>query len=505
MRACLGEARAGPFGARGRTRTRAGHVEQRLAHARCRPPFSPSRTRRPLLSFPRPCPALACPFLLRSLALGADCAEGGRPSTRSHSCSSLGCARRRRALSVERARRALSLRRPLAPPLLPRRHATQQRALPRARLRALSASASTTLALSIVVVGDGAEKERRCRARRRPFPRRGLRSWTTPCALSCVLCWLVSTPCACAPGLNAINIATARRSTAHRPSSRCPLNARLGLRRVLLPVAFVVVRHEHAPFAHRHRPFSSYSASPVPAICINTVIAVESLRKPAAAFFVVSRGVLLHESTGRYAAVLRVALGASRCAPHRVLLLQSWQGAPHRRGLPGRTLLHALSARDGGLMPHRHSPARARRLRRLCARSTSRAGAARRRLLSSTRATRLSAPPPCPCPAPSTLPFGLERSPASVRPAAPRPFRRVLPCTARLHAVQHGDASSCCRTPASTPPCRDAQQLLSFPGLCQCLTPPWPSCSPCCAFCCMCRAPLLARACTTLNATSSHA
>ena len=301
----------------------------------------------------RPCPALACPLLLRSLATGAG-AEGGRPSPRAHSCSSLGCALHRRALSVARARRAPVPAPSPAPLLLPRRHAAQQRTLPRARLRALSASASTTLALSIVVVGDGAEKERRCRARRRPFPRRGLRSWTTPCALSCVLCWLVSTPCACAPGLNAINIATARRSTAHRSSTRGPLNARLGLRRVLLPAAFHASRHEHVASAHRppllfffgvacarqlHQHGDLGRVAPQARRCVLR----RQPRRPAAR---VDRGAAT--------LALRSAPGPSRYAPHCVLLLLARQGAPHRRGSLGER--PSPRAQGAGRRAHASSP-----------------------------------------------------------------------------------------------------------------------------------------------------
>ena len=205
------------------------------------------------LSCPRPCPALAFPPPSALLGCG-----GGRRRRTLFDALSLRFFSRlcpaRRALSVGRARRAPAPAPTPAPLPLPRRHAAQQRVLPRARLRALSAPASATLAFSIVVVGDGVEKGRRCGARRCPFPHRGLRSWTTSRALSCILCWPASSPCARARGLHSINNATAGRSTAHRPSSRGALKARLGLRRVLLPVAFLHARHEHAASAHRPRP-----------------------------------------------------------------------------------------------------------------------------------------------------------------------------------------------------------------------------------------------------------
>ena len=129
------------------------------------------------------------------------------------------------------------------------------------------------------------------------------------------------------------------------------------------------------------RPYSSSSASPVLAIYINAVIAAESLRMPATAVFFVSAASRCASGQGRYDVALRSALGAPRCAPHCVLLRQARQRVPHRRGLLRRALLHALAARDGVRMPHRHSPASPRRLHRplrsfnttswRCARTTS--------------------------------------------------------------------------------------------------------------------------------------
>ena len=103
----------GPSGVRGRMRTRRGHVEQRLAHAPCKPLCSPRPMGGPLLLAPLPCPLVLSSSTPSGNGTGGVRRRRGRPSTRSHSCSSLCCVRRRRALSVARARRSLPVRRPL--------------------------------------------------------------------------------------------------------------------------------------------------------------------------------------------------------------------------------------------------------------------------------------------------------------------------------------------------------------------------------------------------------
>ena len=264
-----------------------------------------------------PCPALAFSPPLRPLATATGAgAEGGRPSTRSHSCSSLRCAPRRRALSVARARRAPVPAPSPAPLLLPRRHAAQQRALPRARLRVLSASASATLFSSIVVVDDGAEKGRRCGPRRCPFPRRGLRSWTSPCALFCVP---ASTPCARAPGLPSINITGDPMRTIHRRSVRSALGRAHNACSSMTPSSPLGTSTRPHPIA---RPFSCSSASSALATCVNAVIGGVA---PHARCCVRrrQRGVPLHERTGELRRCAALGSRRARCAWYCVLLRQS--------------------------------------------------------------------------------------------------------------------------------------------------------------------------------------
>ena len=215
---------------------------------------------------------------------------------------------------------------------------------------------------------------------------------------------------------------------AHRSSTRGPLNARLGLRRVLLPAAFHASRHEHVASAHRppllfffgvacarqlHQHGDLGRVAPQARRCVLR----RQPRRPAAR---VDRGAAT--------LALRSAPGPSRYAPHCVLLLLARQGAPHRRGSLGERPSPRTSRRGtaGACLDASAQPRRA-----VCTVSalisTRRAGAARGRSVSSTRATRPGAPPACPCPVPSTVLVGLERSPrpASVRHAASRSFRCV--------------------------------------------------------------------------------
>ena len=111
-------------------------------------------------------------------------------------------------------------------------------------------------------------------------------------------------------------------------------------------------------------PFSSSSASPVLAVCINTPIQAVSLRKPAAAFFVVSAAPRYASGHGRYNAALRFVLGVPAAPSTASSCDKPGNASPHRRRLPRRALLHALAARDGGRLPQRRRPARPRRLHR---------------------------------------------------------------------------------------------------------------------------------------------
>ena len=117
--------------------------------------------------------------------------------------------------------------------------------------------------------------------------------------------------------------------------------------------------------------------------------------------------------------------------PLCVLLRQARQRRSSSSKLSRRVLLHALSAKDGGLMPQHQRPTRPPRLHRLCARLTRRAGAAQGRRVSYTKAMPISA---------LTLPLPGAINPAQRPREQPRQRSSCCAPTLPLRLTMHSAA-----------------------------------------------------------------
>ena len=220
---------------------------------------------------------------------------------------------------------------PAAPSSPPCRAAARPPSYP--PVRALRLCFSHARVEHLVVVDDGAEKGRRSSARRRPSLRHSLRSWTTPCALSCALCWPASSPRTCAPGLHTINIATARRPRiVHRRAVRSALGWAHDACSSLPP--YMPPDTSTRPQLQRP-PLLFFFCVALAANFINTPTPALSLCKPASASSKRQCRIPLHEWTGALRRWAARGSRRARCARSASSFDKPGSAGPHRRSSLG--------------------------------------------------------------------------------------------------------------------------------------------------------------------------